>query len=151
MAATRNIFESHYDYKMDPKYRVSIPVAFRPQKDDEAVRLQISKEHEQLAVIKVFSLAAFADKFRQIADADLPQAKKNQLEGALRMLSREASINSQGKLTVPKEWAERIGLKADGPVKLAGRGKYFIMCTDETFNRLAELDFNMGDAGLGVL
>lgn len=150
MSAPFKIHESHYDYKMDPKYRVSVPVAFRPEAEGEAVRLQISKEHD-LPVIKVYSLEAFADKFRQIQEADLPQAKKNQMEGALRMISREASINSQGKLTVPKEWSERIGLVADGPVKLAGRGPYYILCTPETFNRIAELDFNMDDAGLGVL
>lgn len=144
------IHDSHYDYKMDSKYRVSVPVAFRPEDEGAPVRLQYSKEHE-LPVIKVFSAEAFEDKFRQIAESDLAPAQKIRTEGALRMHSREAVINSQGKLSVPKDWAERIGLEADSQVILGGRGPYFIVCTKETFKRIEELDFNMDDGGLGVL
>ena len=149
MSAQGKVYESHYDYKMDPKYRVSIPVAFRPE-GDEPVRLQVSKEHEE-QVIKIFSVAAFEDKFRQIAESNLTPAKKTKLAGALRMTSKEATISSQGKLSVPKDWAEDIGLKADGPVKVAGRDSYYILCSEDTFRRIVEADMNIDDDELGVL
>ena len=47
--------------------------------------------------------------------------------------------------------AESIGLVADGPVKVAGRASYFILCSDESFRRIVEGDMNMDDEGLGVL
>jgi len=149
MSAGTKVYESHYDYKMDPKYRVSVPVAFRPEAE-EPVRLQMSKEHE-VKVIKVLSLEAFEDKFRQIEGAEMPPAKKKRLAGALRMTSKEASISSQGKLAVPKDWAEDIGLKAEGPVKLAGRDSYYVICSEDGFRRIVEADMNMDDDELGVL
>ncbi|BCX47091.1 hypothetical protein HAHE_09990 [Haloferula helveola] len=150
MSVEAKVYESHYDYKMDPKFRVSIPVAFRPDGEGEAIRLQVSQEQDE-KVIKVFTDAAFQDKFRQISESELPPANKQKLAGALRMSSKEATISSQGKLTVPKEWAERIGLKADGAVKLAGRDGYYIICTEESFRRIEEADLAMDDGGLGVL
>lgn len=150
MSANAKVLESHFDYKMDPKNRVSIPVDYRPGAEGESIRLLASSEHK-LPVIKVFSAEVFEDKFRQIDEADMPQAQKNALVGSLRMLSKEATISPQGKLTIPKEWAEKIGLKADGPVKLGGRGNYFIICTQETFQRIVEIESNLDDGGLGVL
>jgi DNA-binding transcriptional regulator/RsmH inhibitor MraZ len=145
------IYEDRYPYKMDPKNRVSVPVVFRPDEEGEPIRLQLSTEHKKEKVIKVFTADAFQDKFRQIEEAEIPQANKLALAGALRMNSREATISSQGKLTVPKEWADKIGLKADGTVILAGRNSYFILCSEETFARIEEADFLMDDGGLGVL
>ena len=83
MSAQGKIYESHHDYKMDPKFRVSVPVAFRPD-GDEPVRLQVSKVHDE-RVVKVFSVAAFEDKFRQIAESNLTPARKTDLAGALRL------------------------------------------------------------------
>lgn len=150
MSVNAKVLEGYFDYKMDPKYRVSVPVVLRPDNLDESIRLQSSHEHD-LPVIKVFESAVFEDKFRLIAESDLPQARKNALVGSLRMLSRQATISSQGKLTIPKEWAEKIGLKADAPVMLGGRGPYFIICTPETFQRIIEIESNFDDGGLGVL
>ncbi len=144
------VHESHTDNKMDPKYRVSIPVGWRPDVEGEPVRLQMSAEHK-VPVIKVFSRAQFEDKFRQIEQSPLDQTKKNALVGSLRMNSKEAQISGQGKLTVPKEWAERIGLKAEALVRLAGRGPYYILCTEESFDKIAEIELMMDDGGLGVL
>lgn len=145
------IYEDRYPYKMDPKNRVSVPVVFRPEEEGGSIRLQLSTEHKKEKVIKVFSPEAFQDKFRQIEEADIPQANKLALAGALRMNSREATINAQGKLTVPKEWAEKIGMKAESTVILAGRNSYYIICSEETFARIEEADFLMDDGGLGVL
>lgn len=149
MPALSKVYESDYDYKLDPKYRVSVPVGFRPDEGD-SVRLQISKEHDE-KVIKVFTLEAFEDKFRQIEAAEISQGQKNTLAGALRMKSKQVAISNQGKLTIPKDWADKIGLKADGSVKLAGRDGYWLVCTEDGFNRIGNADLEMDDGGLGVL
>ena len=52
---------------------------------------------------------------------------------------------------MPKDWSEKIGLKADGPVILAGRGPFYMLCTQETFDRITEIELGMDDGDLGVL
>jgi DNA-binding transcriptional regulator/RsmH inhibitor MraZ len=148
--SSARIHESHFDYKMDPKFRVSVPVDWRPETEETAIRLQLSKEHE-LPVIKVYSEEEFDLKFEQVAQSDLTPAKKQQIVGHLRMMSKKATVSSQGKLTVPKDWSEKIGLKADGPVILAGRGPFYMLCTAETFDRITEIELGMDDGDLGVL
>ena len=144
------LHESHFDYKMDPKFRVSIPVDWRPETEETAIRLQLSKEHE-LPVIKVFSEAEFDKKFEQVEKSDLTPAKKQQIVGHLRMMSKKATVSSQGKLSVPKDWSEKIGLKADSAVILAGRGPFYMLCTPETFDKITDIELGMDDGDLGVL
>jgi len=150
MSSTSKVHESHFDYKMDPKFRVSVPVEWRPETEETPIRLQLSKEHD-LPVIKVYGEAEFDLKFEQVEKSDLTPAKKQQIVGHLRMMSKKANVSSQGKLTVPKDWSERVGLKADGPVILAGRGPFYMVCTPETFERITEIELGMDDGDLGVL
>lgn len=150
MSVTAPVHESHFDYKMDPKFRVSVPVEWRPATEETPVRLQLSREHE-LPVIKVFTQEVFDEKFRQVEESDLSPLKKQQIVGHLRMMSKQATISSQGKLQVPKDWSERIGLQADAQVILAGRGPYYLICPVATFERITEIELGMDDGDLGVL
>lgn len=150
MSSAVKIYESHFDYKMDPKFRVSIPVDWRPETEEEPVRLQLSKEHD-LPVIKVFTEEEFEKKFVQVAESNLTPAKKQQIVGHLRMMSKKVTISSQGKLTVPKDWSERVGLKAEGQVILGGRDNHYLICPQGTFDRITELEFGMDDGDLGVV
>jgi DNA-binding transcriptional regulator/RsmH inhibitor MraZ len=150
MSSSAPIHESHFDYKMDPKYRVSVPVEWRPESEETPVRLQLSREHD-LPVIKVFSQEVFDEKFRAVEESDLSPAKKQQIVGHLRMMSKQATISSQGKLQVPKDWSERCGLQADASVILAGRGPFYMICPVATFERISEIELGMDDGDLGVL
>lgn len=150
MPSLSKVHESHFDYKMDPKFRVSVPVEWRPETEETAVRLQLSKEHG-LPVIKVYSEEEFGLKFEQVAASDLTPAKKQQIVGHLRMMSKKAFVSNQGKLTVPKDWSEQVGLQSDGQVILAGRGPFYMVCTPTTFERIKEIELGMDDGDLGVL
>jgi DNA-binding transcriptional regulator/RsmH inhibitor MraZ len=150
MSSSSKVHESHFDYKMDPKFRVSIPVEWRPETEETPVRLQLSKEHE-LPVIKVYSEEEFDLKFEQVAKSDLSPAKKQQIVGHLRMMSKKAFVSAQGKLTVPKDWSERIGLQAEGQVILAGRGPFYMLCAPAAFEEIKRIESDMDDGDLGVL
>jgi DNA-binding transcriptional regulator/RsmH inhibitor MraZ len=150
MSFSAKVHESHFDYKMDPKFRVSIPVEWRPETDKTPIRLQLSKEHE-LPVIKVYSEDVFDLKFQQVANSTLSPLKKQQIVGHLRMMSKKAVVSEQGKLTVPKDWSEQIGLEAEGPVILAGRGPFYMLCAPSTFERIKQIEQGMDDGELGVL
>lgn len=104
-----------------------------------------------MPIIKVYEVDVFEDKFRQIEEASMAEAKKNVLIGHLRMMSKKAFVSSQGKLTIPKGWAEKVGIKPEGMVRIGGRGAHFMLCSEETFNLINEIEFNMDDDDLGVL
>ncbi len=110
-------------YKMDPKCRVSIPASWRPD-SGEALYLLVSKAHE-LPVIKVLNQEAYRLKVEQVKASDWTVAKKTAALGRLAHLCRTASVNDQGKLLVPKELSESVGISAESDVVLVGRGVNF--------------------------
>lgn len=112
-----------YTYKMDPKYRVSIPPEWRPAAG-EILHLLSSYTHE-MPMIKVLTKEAFQHRVNTIENSDLTPAEKNELLGSLSMFSRPATLNDQGKLLIPKDLSEEIGLVADTEIALAGRGLHF--------------------------
>ncbi len=135
-------------YKMDPKFRVSIPPTWRPVAG-ESLFLLFAKEHD-LPVVKVLSQAAYTEKVRRIQGSDKTPREKDQLLGRLAMLSREATLNDQGKLLVPKDLSEPAGILAEADVVLAGRGNYFQIWSKANFaivfgrESSAEFDDDLG-------
>ncbi len=134
---------------MDPKFRVSIPVEWRPEKG-EVLRLQLSKQHE-LPVIKVLTVQAFEERKATIEQSHHTPAKKREMLGKLHMLCKQATLSDQGKLLVPKDWSEKAGLEADKEVVLAGRGTHFEIWSPANFQRVLEIETSMDEEDdLGV-
>lgn len=137
-------------YKMDPKFRVSIPTAWRPEAG-AVLFLLFSKTHE-MPVIKVLSQEAFNERVETVKNSDLTPAKKQALLGSLSMLCREASVNDQGKLLVPKDLSEKAGISADSEVVLAGRGMHFEVWNKDNHERALEIEMAQDDVDeLGIL
>lgn len=150
MNLSRQRYSGFRPYKMDPKFRVSVPVEWRPS-SGEVLRLLFSRTHG-MEVIKVLSAEAFDFRLRTIEESDLPQAEKSALTGSLYMLCSEASVNEQGKLLVPKDISEKAGIAADGEVVLAGRGMHFEVWSKANFAKVLEIEMNQSHADvLGVL
>jgi DNA-binding transcriptional regulator/RsmH inhibitor MraZ len=134
-------FQRHkgfHPYKMDPKFRVSIPTAWRPEPGG-ALFLLFSREHD-MPVVKVLGQAAFDEKVSLIQASDKTPAEKGRLLGRLAMLCREATLNEQGKLLVPKDLSEKAGIEADSDVILAGRGIHFEVWSKANFERVLEVE-----------
>ena len=71
--------------------------------------------------------------------------------GKLSMLCREASLNEQGKLLVPKDLSEKAGIAAESDVMLAGRGMHFEIWSKANFDRLLEIETGQEeDDDLGI-
>ena len=148
MSTTDQPYKGFNPYKMDPKFRVSIPPAWRPGVG-EVLFLLFAKEHD-LPVVKVLSQAAYNEKVERIQTSGKPLREKDQLLGRLAMLSREATVNDQGKLLVPKDLSEPAGIAAESEVVLAGRGNFFQIWSKANFEVVldretrAELDDDLG-------
>ena len=140
----------HTPYKMDPKYRVSIPTAWRPAAG-EVLYLLSSKTYD-MPVIKVLSEKAYNHRKEIVKNSDLTQAKKTAKLGQLAMLCRVASVNDQGKLLVPKDLSEAAGIAAESEVVLAGRDLHFEVWSKENHVRVLEIEMNPeDDDDLGIL
>lgn len=150
MKTTDHSYLGYSAYKMDPKYRVSIPTAWRPVAG-ETLFLLSSKTHD-MPMIKVLSQEAFNRRVQTVQDSDYTPAKKTALLGSLSMLSREASVNDQGKLLVPKELSEVAGISAESEVMLVGRGVHFEVWNKEAHARTLEIErAQAGEDELGIL
>jgi MraZ protein len=136
-------------YKMDPKARVSIPVAWRPGYAEPLFLLE-SNTHE-MPMIKVLTNEAYLHRVNLIKDSDHIPAEKTRMLGKLAMNSKEVQLNEQGKLLIPKELCERVGLAAEAELVLAGRGLHFEVWNKENHARFVEIE-NALDANdtLGV-
>ena len=134
-------------YKMDPKYRVSIPTPWRPA-PGEALYLMSSKTHD-MPVVKVLSEKAYNHRKEIVKNSGRTDAQKMAKMGQLAMLCRVASVNDQGKLLVPKELSEKAGIAAEAEVVLAGRGLHFEVWSKESHEKVLEIE--RAQAGVDVL
>ena len=133
-----------HTYKMDAKFRVSIPPAWRPEDETEKLVLLFSKEHE-LPVVKVLSQAAYGERVTRVKSSDMTPKEKDKMLGRLAMLSREVGLNDQGKILVAKDLSEKAGIAAEGDVVLVGRGSFFEFCSKESFETILRIESGEGD------
>lgn len=120
--AQRGIIE----HKLDAKGRVSVPVTWRPEAGASVFLLRATSYGQP--TLRVLSEAAFSKKLQQIEGAEsLTPRQKDNATGMMYANSIEASVNEQGKLLIPKAWAEERELMLPGAVTLVGRGNHFEM------------------------
>jgi DNA-binding transcriptional regulator/RsmH inhibitor MraZ len=126
-------YRGFYPYKMDSKYRVSILSSWRPE-PKARLFLQFSFR-DGMPMVKVLSEEAYNEKVELIRDSDKTPAEKSRLRGKLALLCREATLNEQGKLLIPKDLSEQAGITADSDVVLGGQGIHFEVWSKSNFDR----------------
>ncbi len=130
-------------YKVDPKYRISIPASWRPEAG-EALYLMFSRVHE-LPVLKVLSKQALDQQVELIRNSDLSPKKKAVKLGKLTLRCHEASLNEQNKLLVWKDLAEMAGIAPESGVVLAGRGLFFEIWSEANFKTMLDIETSEED------
>ena len=138
MNQTGQVFRGFHPYKMDPKYRVSIPTDFRPAAG-EKLFLLFAETHD-MPVVRVINQADYDRRVSIVQESDLSPAKKTAKLGSLAMRCREVSVNEQGKLLVPKDLSEKAGIQAEASVVIAGRQSYFEIWSESNFDRVLEIE-----------
>ena len=144
MSQTDQPYRGFHPYKMDAKYRVSIPPAWRPEKEGIPMFLLYSSDHE-LPVVKVLSQEAYSERVARVKDSDKTPKEKDKILGRLAMLSREVTLNEQGKILAGKDLSEKCGMVAEGDVVLAGRGSFFELWCKENFDMVLKIESGEGD------
>ena len=133
-----NYMGGRYDHKMDPKFRVSVPVDWRPA-PGETLKLLATTSYG-LPVVAVLTEQDFQSRLDVIDESDKTPLKKRQLKGMLHSRCRPATVNPQGKLLVPKDMSEKAALPADDVVTLVGRGEYFEIWSAANFARVEDVE-----------
>lgn len=136
-------YKSFVTYKVDAKHRVAIPPDWRPE-PGAPLFLHYAKTHE-MPMIKVLTRDAYEMRVRQIQESGYSIAKKQSLIGRLAMLSREVTLNDQGKLLIPKELSEQVNIAPDSEIRLAGRGPHFEIWNKEFHQRFVDIEMNADD------
>ncbi len=137
---------------MDPKYRVAIPVVWRPEEGEQLI-LQESNRYGT-PCIRVMTLAAFAEMERNIREH--VGSTVGQKREALELLYAgiiPVTVNNQGKLLIPKEWSTRANIAAESAVRLVGRGEYFDIYNSADYEKVnqtqkARVNEVFGDLGI---
>ena len=124
-------YTGSHPYKIDPKFRVSIQASWRPEVG-VPLYLLFAKDLG-LPMVRVLSKEAYNHKVAVINDSDKTPAEKSKYLAKLALLSREATVNEQGKLLIPKDLSERAGIDPESDVVLAGRGMNFEIWSKTNF------------------
>jgi len=149
MSSNHQRYKGFKPFKMDPKFRVSVPPAWRP--DAGASLFMLFSKSYDMPMVKVLSQEAYDEKVELIRNSDKTPAEKSKLLGKLAMLCREASLNEQGKLLVPKDLSESAGIAADSDVVLAGRGIHFEIWSKANFDKAFAIEMGQPeDDDLGI-
>jgi DNA-binding transcriptional regulator/RsmH inhibitor MraZ len=117
-------YHGSQEHKVDPKYRMSIPVAWRPEDGEQLILQKLSKDG--IPFIRALSVSAFEDAVNAINNHT--SRTVGEIREAIAYLYETilvVTLNAQGKLLIPKDWSNQAGIEAESTVKLVGRGNYF--------------------------
>lgn len=117
-------FSGFIEHKVDPKYRIAIPAAWRVTEGEQFVLQELSKQGVKLIrVLTVQALEAAVTAINNHSVCTVGEIREALGELYANILT--VSLNAQGKLLIPKEWSDRANIKAESSVVLVGRGDYF--------------------------
>ncbi len=116
-------YKGSFPYKTDSKNRVNVVPAWRPVQG-EALNLMPSLS-EGAKVIKVLTQEAFEYRVERIKQHATSPKEESQLKTKLVRLLREANVNEQGKLLIPKDLADYAGISPDSEVMLSAGDSHY--------------------------
>lgn len=119
------VFMREYRNAVDAQWRVTVPSAWRFA---ERAELYIRLKEDHLVVLP----RAEVERFRAWANQKQgPDRTAARLEWARN--TDQTKIDSAGRLTLPKEWAEKVGLKTGSKAVLVGAIEEFHIWAEDTF------------------
>ncbi len=127
-------YKGSYPYKTDSKNRVNVVTAWRPLQG-EALNLMPSI-CEGVKIIKVLTQEAFEYRVDRIRQNATSPKEESQLKTKLVRLLREATVNDQGKLLIPKDLAEYAGISPDSEIMMSAGDSHFEIWNRAEYDRI---------------
>jgi DNA-binding transcriptional regulator/RsmH inhibitor MraZ len=136
-------------YAIDAKYRFAVPPAWRPEPETGGILYLLFSRTNAMPMLKVLTQAGYDERVTIVEASTLDEATKRQTLGSLAMLCREATLNEQGKLLIPKDLSEQAEIKPDSEIMLVGRHRHFEIWAKQHFEKSREIEMNQQNV-LGI-
>lgn len=135
-------YKGTYPYKTDSKNRVNVVSAWRPQPSENLHLMASFDKKSELPIIKVMTDEGIASRLRTVDEYVIDPGEKAEIKSELKRNLRDASLNDQGRLLIPKDFANHAGIEPDAEV--------FLMAGDSHFEVWSKANHNTAFGGLGV-
>lgn len=134
MSALKTSFEGEYEHKLDKKLRFSVPSSWRPAGGGSYGLRLLKWEISGIPIIKALTDVAFTAAIDSIQNnPDLPNGVKSRQKGTLYTHNQPVTVNEQGKMLIPKKFAEDHGLEPEKSIHLLGRGNFFEIINKQNY------------------
>lgn len=135
------IFLGQKTYTLDSKSRVSVQPSWRPENGSDVVL--VYGKSDGVPMIKVVTPEQLAAHRAKIAASQaMNEAEKTAKRRNLAARCWEGSINEQGKLLIPRELCDRLGLQPETEILQIGCDEYFEIWKKADFHEDSQLNLN---------
>lgn len=126
-------FTGNVTHKLDAKSRVAVPASWQAAQGQTLVMLEAISDGYN--ILKYFTQEVFEEKMEEIhryaESHGYTPGQADAYVGHITGCCFDAEVSSQGKLLIPKQQRERIGLEEKAV--LVGRGRHFEIWKPEDF------------------
>lgn len=126
-------YKGTYPYKTDSKNRVNVVAAWRPQPGENLYLMASFDYRSELPIIKVLTDEGIASRLKTVDESDLDTGEKADMKSDLKRNLRDGNINDQGRLLIPKDFANHAGIEPDADVYLVAGDSHFEIWSKQNY------------------
>ena len=126
-------YKGTYPYKTDSKNRVNVVSAWRPQPAESLHLMASFDKKSELPIIKVMTDEGVASRLRIVDEYVSEPGERAEMKSELKRNLRDGNINDQGRLLIPKDFANHAGIEPDSEVYLVAGDSHFEVWSKENF------------------
>lgn len=128
-------YKGTYPYKTDSKNRVNVVAAWRPQPGENLYLMASFDYRSELPIIKVLTDEGIASRLKTVDESDLDTGEKADMKSDLKRNLRDGNLNDQGRLLIPKDFANHAGIEPDADVYLVAGDSHFEIWSKENYTK----------------
>jgi DNA-binding transcriptional regulator/RsmH inhibitor MraZ len=128
-------YKGTYPYKTDSKNRVNVVSAWRPQTGEGLLMMASYDRKSKLPIIKVMTEEGVASRLKIVDDNIKDPAERADMKSDLKRNLRDASINDQGRLLIPRDFANHASIEVDSEVYLVAADSHFEIWCKENYTK----------------
>ncbi len=126
-------YKGTYPYKTDSKNRVNVVAAWRPQPGENLHLMASFDKKSELPIIKVMTDEGIASRLRTVDEHITDPGEKAEIKSELKRNLRDANLNDQGRLLIPKDFANHAEIESDADVYLVAGDSHFEVWSKENY------------------
>jgi DNA-binding transcriptional regulator/RsmH inhibitor MraZ len=126
-------YKGTYPYKTDSKNRVNVVAGWRPQAGENLYMMASFDKKSELPIIKVMTDEGIASRLKVVDEYVSDPGERAEIKSELKSNLRDANLNDQGRLLIPKDYANHAGIEPDADVYLVAGDSHFEIWSKENY------------------